>query len=361
MATNSASNTMTTQLDSGVPNFDIGSETIDEGSGEKEYYYYNTNWPELLSYFKNMPEVYQNVTSLNMWAFGKGFTADTRTKVILEHITGWGEDTFDSIIINQGNVEDVNGDAYAEIIRDKETGVLINLKPLNPYRVRHVIGKDGLIIRYDVWQNGKWEKMKKEDIFHTCRGRIANEGHGTSKIWSSKWMLDAKKEAMEDWRRISHRSTIRILYIDIEDTAQNNTIREQYKEAIKNGEVMILPLKRGDAELVDATSPPIQQFLEWIRYIDSALQKSLGVPDAILGGTQVVGEANSKIGYLTFEVPYGFKAKQMEQDLWNQMQIKVEFEKPRSLMDMGEEADNSNSGQIGFQQNELRTSIGRTE
>lgn len=361
MATNSTANTTTTQMDSGVPDFSISVEQLDEGNGDAEFYHYNEDWNENYSYFVNMPEVYQTVVSLNMWAFGKGYLADTRTRVILEHLEGWGKETFDDIIRSLGEVADVQGDAYAEIIRDEDTGTLINLKKLNPYRVRHVIDKSGLLKRYDYWENGEWKKIKLNKMFHVCSGRVASNTHGTSKIKASKWLLDAKKEAMEDWRRISHRSTIRVLYVDVDNTAEINRIRTAYKEGIRLGEVLVLPIKKGDAEFEDLQAPPVVQFLSWIQYIDSAIQKALGVPDAIMGGTQIVGEANSKIGYLTFEVPYSSKANKMERDLWNQLQIEIEFEKPKSLMDVGEEADNSNAGQMTFQPNDMGVSVGRTE
>ena len=81
--------------------------------------------------------------------------------------------------------------------------------------------------------------------------KIANEIHGTSVIDACKWVIDARNEAMSDKRRLMHRSTIRVIEVDSENSAAMNNLRTQWNEAIRNGEVMILPkTKETDLKII---------------------------------------------------------------------------------------------------------------
>ena len=252
--------TTTTKLDSGVPDYSVSHKVIDDAQGLTENYWYNAKWTEYLGYYKQIPELKKAVDALACWTTGKGWTADNRVTALLEGVSGWGEDTFDSIMQNMIIAKKVNGDAYAEIMRN-DKGTLINLKSLNPSNVRHVVSKKGIIIGYDVWQNGKWTRMKPTQIFHICNDRVASEIHGVSVVEACQWVIDARNEAMSDWRRILHRSTIRVLEVDDDDPTTLVTLREQYKEAIKNGEVLILP-KQKEGGFQDLQAPPSQTFMD---------------------------------------------------------------------------------------------------
>lgn len=362
MATQNIGQSTTTTLSSTISNYSLASETIDEAG---QYIYWdNPYFTEYLAYYKNIPQLKQAVDGLALWTAGRGYITDARTKAILEHIQGWGEDTFDSILMNLIMIKKINGDAYAEIIRDENDDVIINLKPLNPANIKIKVNSKGLIDSYEEIDNttkkGK-RVYKPNKILHLCNNRIANEIHGQSVIDSIKWIIDAKQEAMQDWRRILHRSTIRVLYVDVEDSSRLNTIKAQYAEAIKKGEVLVLPVKKGDAELTDYTAPPAEVFLNWIRYLDSIFYEALGIPKIIVGGSQEYTEASSKIGYLTFEQVYATEQRQLEQDIWNQLYLRVEFERPISLKQDVVESEAANTGQTGFQPTDTAAQLGRVE
>jgi hypothetical protein len=353
--------TTTTALNSAIQDFTITNQILDESGGD-EYSYVNPDWTQYLGYYKQIPELKQAVDSLAVWTAGKGYITDSRTKVILEHIQGWGEDTFDSILMALIVVKKINGDAFAEIIRDPDTDTIINLKPLNPSNMRIIVNRKGIIIRYeeiDAKSKKTIRKYKKNEIFHLCNSRIANEIHGTSVIEACKWVIDAKQEAMADWRRILHRSTIRVLEVDTEDTTKLLQIRNQYAEAIKNGEVLVLP--KNNSTFADYTAPPAQVFLEWIRYLDNFFYQALGIPKIIVGGAQEYTEASSKVGYLTFEQVYAVEQRLLEQDIWNQLYLRVEFERPVSLKEDMINSEAANTGQVGFQPNEVTAQVGRVE
>lgn len=357
-------NSTTTNLRGTEKDISIKKRTVDEVFAEKETKWIIKDFTTNFGYYKEIPELKKAIDALAMWTAGKGFQTDLTTKIDLEHIQGWGEDTFDSILQNMIIIKKICGDSFAEIIRDEETGILINLKPLNPQRISIVLNDKGIIIAYEYMStDGKTveHRFDKSDIFHLCNDRVASEIHGVSVIEACKWVIDAKNEAMRDWRRILHRSTLRVIYIDADDPTKLNTAKTQYADAIKNGEVLVLPGKRGDTEVADYSAPPVATFLEWIRYLDNFFYQALGVPKVILGGSQEFTEASSKVGYLTFEQVYASEQRLLEQDLWNQLQIRVTFERPVSLKEDIVTSEAGNTGQVGFQANELTATVGRNE
>lgn len=354
--------TRVTEMAGNVDEFSVGGTEVDEAGGTRETVWSNDDWSQNLGYFKEIPELRQAIIALATWTAGKGYTTDSNTEVILEGINGWGEDTFQSIMENMIIVKKINGDAYAEIIRSEE-GTLINLKPLNPARMRTIVNSKGLITRYeeDIPKGGR-NKFRPDQIFHIVNDRTANEIHGTSPIESCKWVIDARNEAMADWRRTLHRSTIRVMYVDADDDTRLNKLKVQYKDAIKKGEVMLVPReKAGDVEFQDLQPPSAENFLGWIRYLENFFYQAVGVPKIILGGAAEYTEASSKVGYLTFEQVYMKEQRELEQDIWNQLALKIKFDRPVSLKSDIKEDEAANTGQVGFQPNETEATITRSE
>lgn len=353
-------NTTTTNLNS-LNTFSFGTSSVDvlnEGNTETEWT--NPDWEKNLSYYKKDGQTKSSIDSMAMWVTGKGYEASVRTKAILNFMRGMGDDNFTDIMRNHELVTMVNGDAYTEIIRN-DNGDLINLKPIDPSQIKIVYDKNGQVTRYEVKKNSTWKRLKVSQVLHSSENRISSEIHGTSRLDAIKWMIDAKRQAMEDWKRLSHRSTVRILYVAEGDTTRTNTLRTQYKEAIDKGEVMVLPIAKGEAQFEDLTLPPIQAFLEWIRYLDNLIQKHIGVPDIILGGSQNYTEASSKVGYLTFEQPYVTRQRKLEKDLFQQVGLKITFNRPVSLKEDVQDSETKNTGQVGFQPNDTQVGVGRTE
>jgi len=357
------SNLTTSQMKTGVPDFQVQAKTLDVAGVQPETYWTNPYWTTYLGYLKTIPEYRNAVRSLAIWTCGKGWDGDSLIKTILGQIRGWGEDTFDSIMQDMIIVKKTNGDAFAEIVREGRNETIINLKKLDPSSVRIAVNPKGIIIGYDVMQaNGKYQRFKPQDIFHISNDRIANEIHGTSVLESCKNVIDWKNEVMADLRRLMHRSSIRVMYIDMDNKSKLNDVRTQYKEAIKNGEVLLLPGKKGvDFEVVDYPIPPTQAYLEVLRFLDNYFYEVLGVPKIVTGGTQNYSEASSKVGYMTFEQPYMTEQRLLEQDIWNQLGIKITFERPVSLKDSMQSSEAANTGQVGFQPNELNPTMTRNE
>jgi hypothetical protein len=359
MADLNLSKTVLSDMANIVEDFAVSSMVTEGPSEQDETYYTNSNWPAWFGYYKTIPELKKAVDALAIWVLGQGYNAEPSDKVILDHITGWGEDTFTSVLWNMLVVSMVAGDSFAEIIRDKGTGMLINLRPLDPGSIRIVVNRQGVIKRYE-----QMSKVKKPDkifqpaeILHLCNDRVADEIHGVSVVEACKWVIDARNEAMEDWRRILHRSTIRVMYIDADDTDKLEHVKLEYATAIKNGELMLIPAKKGEAEFQDLVVPPIDAFLKWIQYNENFFYQTVGIPK-VIASSENYTEASSKVGYLTFEPVYTSKQVELEGDLWNQLKIKIKFNRPPSLAGAMQRSEAKNTVQTGFQPNDVQAGVG---
>ena len=351
--------TTRSDLESIRTDYSVDTKTIDEAGAQKEKEYMNEKWTQQLGYWSSVPELNRAITALAIWTAGKGYTTDTATEVLLENITGWGEDTFTSIMINMIKIKKFGRDSYCEVIRNPDTGTLINLKPLNTGKMKHIVNIQGIIERYEYQQaNGKFKPYKIEQILHLCNDRIANEIHGTSIADIVEWVILARNEAMRDWKRISHRSSIRVMYVDAEDTTKLKHVKDEYANAIEKGELMLIPAKKGEAEFGELTLPPIDAFLKWIQYLENFFYQAVGVP-RVIATSEDYTESGSKVGFLTFEPIYTNEQTQLEADLWNQLAIKVKFNRPPSLGGNLQRDEAKDTGQIGFQPND--TEAGRGE
>ena len=363
MAELDMSKTTTTSLDKSLKDFSVDIGHIDTTSEhQKETYWDYPDSNIYLGYYKTIPELKKAVDALAMWVSGKGYKADDRTTAIFENITGWGEDSMESIINNLIIQKKIFGDAFAEIIRNEDEEI-INIKPLFTGDMRVVVDENGIIDRYEQrnhYKGGKHKKFNPRDILHLVNDRIANEIHGVSIIEACKWVIDARNEAMTDYRKVLHRNVVpvRIIEIDTDDTAKRNALITEYEEAIKKGEVLIIP--KGTVEIKDTTIN-IQDPITWIRYLENFFYQALGIPKVILGGSEEFTEASSKIGYLTFEQVYNREQRELEADLFNQLALRVTFNKPASLKNELLNSEEKNTGQTGFQQSETTASVTRNE
>jgi len=355
-------NTTTTDLNTLRQDYIQGKAIDHLEAGNKTYVYFNEATNNF-RYYKNDPQVKKSIDALASWTVGRGWTTESsRDKILLEHLDGWGEDTIDSILWNMIVVKKVVGDSFAEIIREDNTkgdSTLINLKPISPERMRIEVDEKGRIRQYQTWNRNEWRNMPKERILHLCNDRVADEPHGVSIIDAVKWTIDAKRQLLEDWVRIAHRSTIRVLYVDLNNPQKILKLRSQYKEGLDKGEVLILPCKKGDAEFQDLQLPPVGAFLDSIAYLDNQIYIQLGIPKIILGGADQVSEGSNKMSSYNFEQVYMAEQRLLEQDIWNQLYIKIHFKRPRSLMDnlAGNEA--KNTSQTSFQPKDFSIAEGR--
>ena len=349
----------TTDLNNQVDDYSVSSQTPDEESTTETWYDFPDS-NEYLGYYKKIPELKKAIDALATWTVGKGWKASTSERLLLDNWVGLGKDSAQQILWNLQVMSKVMGDSFAEVIRGKD-GTVINLKPLYTGNMRIVVDKNGLLLRYEQRSNveGKANhKFKTTDIFHVTCDRIANEIHGTSIIEACKWVIDARNEAMTDERKIKHRElSLGILYVDTSNTTKINAIKTQYANAIKNGELLVLP--KDTAEIKDSGVKP-QDRIAWISYLEGFFYQACGVP-RIIATSENFTEASSKIGYLTYEIVYGRQQAELEDTLWNQLAIRLKFNRPPSLMDNVQDTEAKNTGQTNFQPQDTKLTLEGTE
>ena len=350
---------VTTDMTSRVDDYSVDAAITDAAGNQLETVWTNDRWSQQLGYFKKIPELNRAITALAIWAAGKGYTTNTATEVLLENITGWGEDTFTSIMINLLKVKKIAGDAFAEIIRNPETRTLINLKPLDAGNIRVIVNPQGIIKRYE--QVSKIygtinKKFEPNQILHLCNDRIADEIHGTSIIDVCENVILARNEMLSDRRKVLHRNVVpvRIIEVDSDNTAKIAALKKQYEDVINKGEVIIIP--KGNVEIKDS-NPVIIDSLSDIRYLENFFYQAVGVP-RVIATSEDYTEAGSKVGFLTFEPVYTNEQTQLEGDLWNQLAIRLQFNRPPSLGGALQRDEAKDTGQIGFQPNDTKGGVG---
>lgn len=338
--------TTTADLNAKVSDIVVDAQSTDGVQDDKENFYDNPDFSKWYGYYKEMPLVNKTIGAFATWVLGKGFTADDSTTTILDNMIGRGDEDFLALMWNMKVISKVNGDSYAEIMRTDD-GALFNIKPLNPENMRVIFDKKGKIIRYEDRRDNK--KFAPNRILHFSNDRTADELGGSSVLPVIQWAVDARNEAMRDWRRISHFSSVRILYVDEDDKTRLNDLKRDYPEAIANGSLMIIPVKPGEAKFEDLTLPNAEAFLAWIRYLENFIFIAVGIPKVIMGSVDSIPESGGKISYVTYEQIYSRETRQMEADLWNQLSIKVKFTPPVSIAEGESDNADKNQAQTGFQ------------
>ena len=349
------SSATTTSLNNASLNYNVSAKTTDT-SNEKEYYWRFTEATINQGYYKTIPELKKAVDALALWTTGKGYSAEIDLiGNSLENITGWGEDSFQSICWSLIVAKKIYGDVFCEIIRN-ESDTVINLKTLPIEQMAIVLNAKGMIKRYEQQTADKLIKYQTYEILHLCNDRMVGECHGTSVIDACMWVIDARNEAMDVYRKILKRSlALGILYIDTDNQTKITEIMTKYKDAVKNEEVLVLP--KGVAEIQDA-KVSVQDFLAWISYLENFFYQAIGIPKAVLGGSETVSEGGQKVGYLAWEQVYMTEQKLLEEDLWNQLGIKITFERPASMAPDMAMNEAKNTSQTSFQPKDAQVTGG---
>ncbi len=359
MAEFNLSNATTTDFKNQVPDFIVESKSLDAANPDKsETFVYFDKATEDYGYYFNHPQVSSPINSLATWAVSRGWTTDDPLmKAQLDHVTGMGKDTFETILWNHEVVKLIVGDSFLEVIRNKKGDIILNLIPISPERVKVVI-KGSRILRYEIWNSSKWVTKKVEDMIHSQNKRIGDQVHGTSLIQSNKAVIDALLEANSDERTIKHRDkALGIVYYKTNNTGKIAYANTQIEKAVKNGEMVGLPEDTAKIEPYPSKSSEDRQ--NWLQYLENLNYQTGGVPRSIAtsDGTSEVG---GKMGHVIFEPIYTKEQIDLEGDFWNQQAIKFKLNRPPSLGGMQPELDEAkNTGQVAIQPNDVEASITR--
>jgi len=348
----------TTDFTNSATAFIVDQKTLDEANPiDGEYYWYFDKAPQNFGYYFSIPEIYSAANALATWAVGKGWTTDDKKiEAQLKHITGSGKDTFEQIMWNHEVVKLVVGDAFIEVKRGK-SGIIINMLPISPERVRIVYAKNGLIKRYDVWNGKDFKPITKDKMLHSSNKRIGDQVHGTSQIDATKWIIDARNEALEDERTIKHRDkALGIVYYKTNNTGKITYANTQIEKAVNSGEMLGLP--EDTAKIEPYPSRSSEDRTTWISYLENFFYQTFGVPRSIAtsDGTSEVG---GKMGHVIFEPIYTKEQTDLEGDLLLQQTIIIKYNRPPSLGGLVQETEAKNTGQTSIQPNDVEASLPR--
>lgn len=322
-------------MSSRVANIIIETKAIDRAGGQKETRWCNANWGSQLGIYKTIPEFKIALDMRAIWTIGKKIKADPETEVILDHISGWGKDTFRNILKNMITTKRLGEDAYAEIIRDGESGELINLKVIDPSLITKVYDEKGRILRYE--QSTKFNKgienFKPEEIFHLTNKRIADEIHGTADSDALKSILEANKESFEDVKKVMHRYVKPMMkfILDTDDTIKIDALVKKFDEAVNKGENLYIPKGSVEQELIAVPANSTLNPMPWREHLRTYFYQVVGMPQIIMGSSGEFTESTAKIAYLAFEQSVEDEQTDIEEQVWDQLGLRIELNFPASL------------------------------
>ena len=326
--------TTTSNLTNTMTNYSVDAQSTDAASDQKETEWMNTKFTQYFGYYKTIPELSSVIDAKATWTVGKGFVADEITTMLLDTIKGFGYDTFNTILENMIRTYNIGGDSYCEIIRDDE-GNLINLKPLDPAVMKHVVNRQGIIIRFE--QVSKTEvpdkKFKPEKIFYLPRNRVADEIHGQSMVERLANIILMKNEAMTDYKLLMHRFVKPrwIFHLDTDDETEIAEFKRKADDANENGENIYVPKDVVVPELIAVAPNATLSPLSWIESLDAKFYEAAQVPKIIVGGTGAITEAAVKIAYLAFQQTIEEEQLFIEEQVLSQLNLVINLEFPASL------------------------------
>ena len=312
--------------------YSVDAQETDAATGDKVTEYINPDAAQQLGYYKTIPELKMAIDTKATWTIGKGFLSESATELMLGTIKGFGKDTFNSILENLIREYHIYGDAFAEIIREGEK--LVNLKPLNPAKIKIIADSKGMIIRYEQ-QTGKGKAIKiaVENMFHLCRARIADEIHGTSIIKAVEEVILMRNEAMADYKKLLHRNIYpsRVHHLDTDVASKIASYKAKVAEAKAEGEDLFVP--KGSVEMEVISVPPNSTLdpKAWIQLLNPYFFQAVGVPQIIIGGSQELTQTAAQIAYLAFEQTISEEQLFVEEQVLSQLNIEINLEFPASL------------------------------
>lgn len=345
---------------------EVSAMSTDGVHDQEETYYDNAQWTQYWGYFNQLPELKSAITMKAIWTVGKGFKTDPETQVILDHIRGWGKDTFEDIIFNMEVTKRIGGDAFAEIIRgDDKAETIINLKPLDPATIRIVVDRKGMIKRYE--QMSKTDskaapkRFKPQDIFHLCHNRLADQIHGISDILAMETTILADNESFNDNKILMHRQARPMIMFKLgtDDPGKIATFVSKMDSAVNKGENIYIPNDENSVDFEVIQINPSQVVLDWRNDMKNRFYRSVGLPQIIFGSSGTT-ESGGKIEYLAHEQVFEKDQKALERQIWEQLNLKIDLNPPTSLLENLQADDNKDAAQgLEIQPSDVTAGSGR--
>ena len=323
-------------LSSTITEFDIDAAPLDSPQDTKETPHTFNDFDRQLGYFNEIPELNAVINAKATWTIGKGFTADESVTFICDSISGWGKDSFNTILENMIRIYYIGGDAFAEIIRDDDEN-LINLKPLNTANIKIITNRKGRLIRYEYINRTKDGKanlrIAPEKMFHLARNRMGDEIHGRSMITPLEKIIRYRNGAMKNQNIIFERYVAPrwIIKLDTADPTKISSFKTKMDKLNADGENLYIP--QGSVELEQMSIAPNSTLnvQPWIDSLNNYFYEASGVPKIIVGGANEFTEATAKIVYLAFQQSVEEEQLFIEEQVGLQLGLEIELTFPASL------------------------------
>lgn len=353
----------TTVLDFGDVTTAIPSADTDGISAGNETRWQNSEWREQYGAFVNVAE-YQNALLMKgIWNTGKGWTSDERTTQMLNRIDGWGKDTFDDIIFNADVMSMAAGDSYAQIIRE-EGGELINLKPLNPGTIRHVVNTQGRLKAYEQTARTADKKViktfKPTEIFHLCFNRMADQTHGISIYNKLKPIIQADEKAFEIMQKIMAFQAVPFIIwkLKTDDDATINAFIEKIRSVREKYGDLFIPDDENliTHEVVQLNPTPI--IMGWRDDLRNKFYRALGLPQIVPGGGEKGTGSESRTIYLAFEQLVAQRQRYLELQIKKQLGLNVKFYPPTTMSELIGQTENK-TNEFSAQASEVNAGAAR--
>lgn len=316
---------------------DVTVDTLStDGVGDQEETtWINSDWTKWWGYFNAIPDLQSALLMKSVWNVGKGYTANTSITAQLGNINGWGKDTFKNILFNMDVVKNIGGDAFAEIIRN-ERNVIVNLKCLDPGSIQIVVGRNGIIKRYEQLSKVKGNQPKKfrpDQIFHLSNNRLADQIHGISKIEALEQTILADNESFVDIKKLMHHQVKPFILWKIKEDNPTKLAAFIAKiDAARNlGEDMFIP---DDDDTVSYERIEInlsQIILAWRDDIRNKFYRSIGLPQIVPGASGGSTESESKVIFLAYEHLVAHEQLDIEEQVFQQLQFEIKLGAPPSV------------------------------
>ena len=194
-------------------------------------------------------------------------------------------------------------------------------------------------------------------MLHFINDRVADDMVGVSVIDSLTWNIEAQEEARRMFRRkVKNSGILGIIEVDEDITSKLTTLDAAIKKGMEEGTFMKIP--KGIVDAKDWVSNlNTQEILAWLNYLDDEFFMEIGLPKVILGGSSE-NEGDKKMSYLAFEQVYMREISELKADIWNQLAIRIEFNKPASLQNQLADNQLKNTSQVGLQPNDTQAGVG---
>lgn len=335
MAKNINNASVTEYADISVHSVDVTK--IDGIGGAEEIDYFNKDWQEEWDLFNAIPKLKNAILMKAIWNTGRGYTASTRVMKELEHITGYGKQTFKQILFNMDVESMIGGDAYAEIIRDEESGIPLNLKVMNPGNVHIIRDPSGMILRYelDIGKGQKRKTFKPEQVLHKSYELLADQAHGTGIVKGLKKQILADDKLFDNIDRIVKYQSMPFVIFKVksDDPVKIASFKAKLKDVRTDGEDLVVPDDENLLSWEVVQINPSSIILEWRADIRNEFYRAVKLPQVIVGQGGQGTESDSKVVYTAFEQIVQHEQKDWEDTIWQQLNRKINLIHPNTLLD----------------------------